>query len=196
MRYSPRTSFGHVCFKMLLASGLWIIYTPLERSIHPGLSMQQISWKHTCHKLWTEICEMRQIFKGDLIKFCEIFTGIMKILWDLKNLTGTGFQMGQILWDFISHCEIFTMWDMACMWKILTFWFNGTIHNAPQILGTWSRGRQALAIGNHNLTQNNGKSNLISHNWSKVMPKRIGNNIAMIFSSCTCKRQDGQNWYS
>ena len=31
---------------------------------------------HICHKLWTEICEIRQIFKGDLIKFCEIFTKI------------------------------------------------------------------------------------------------------------------------
>ena len=31
---------------------------------------------HACHKLWTEICEIRQIFKGDLIKFCEIFTKI------------------------------------------------------------------------------------------------------------------------
>ena len=31
---------------------------------------------HTYHKLWTEICEIRQIFKGDLIKFCEIFTKI------------------------------------------------------------------------------------------------------------------------
>ena len=31
---------------------------------------------HTCHKLWAEICEMRQIFKWDLIKFCEIFTKI------------------------------------------------------------------------------------------------------------------------
>ena len=29
---------------------------------------------HTCHKLWTEICEINQNFKGDLIKFCEIFT--------------------------------------------------------------------------------------------------------------------------
>ena len=32
--------------------------------------------KHTCHELWTEICEIRQIFKGDLIQFCEIFTKI------------------------------------------------------------------------------------------------------------------------
>ena len=28
---------------------------------------------HTCHKLWTKICEIRQNFKGDLTKFCEIF---------------------------------------------------------------------------------------------------------------------------
>ena len=36
-------------------------------------------WKsnvHTCHKLWTESCEIKQNFKGDLIKFCEIFTKI------------------------------------------------------------------------------------------------------------------------
>ena len=30
--------------------------------------------------------------------FCKIG---LKILWDLKNHTGTGFHMGQILWDFI-----------------------------------------------------------------------------------------------
>ena len=29
---------------------------------------------HTCHKLWTEICEISQIFKEDLMKFCENFT--------------------------------------------------------------------------------------------------------------------------
>ena len=33
---------------------------------------------HTCHKLWTEICEVWQIFKGDLIKFCEILTKLFK----------------------------------------------------------------------------------------------------------------------
>ena len=30
----------------------------------------------TCHKLWTEICEINQNFKGDLIKLCEIFIKI------------------------------------------------------------------------------------------------------------------------
>ena len=31
---------------------------------------------HTCLKLSTELCEIRQIFKEDLLKFCEIFTKI------------------------------------------------------------------------------------------------------------------------
>ena len=31
---------------------------------------------HTYHKLWTKICEIRQNFQGDLIKFCEIFLNI------------------------------------------------------------------------------------------------------------------------
>ena len=31
---------------------------------------------HTSHKLWNEICQIRQIQMGDLIKFCEIFTKI------------------------------------------------------------------------------------------------------------------------
>ena len=42
----------------------------------------------------------------------------------------------------------------------------------PQILGTWSWERQALAIGTHNLVQNNGKSNLFSQNWSKNNAKK------------------------
>ena len=60
------------------------------------------------------------------------------------------------------------------------------VHNAPQILGTWSRGRQALAIGIHNLVQNNGKSNLFKKIYPNIMSKRIGNKIFMIFSSCMC----------
>ena len=36
--------------------------------------------KHTCHKLWAEICEIRQNFKWDLIKFCETFTKIAIML--------------------------------------------------------------------------------------------------------------------
>ena len=41
----------------------------------------------------------------------------LKILWDLKNLMGIGFQMGQILWDFISECEI---------WHVCQYWGTDT----------------------------------------------------------------------
>ena len=39
-------------------------------------SLKYLSHRHTCHKLWTKICEIRKKFKGDLIKFCESFTKI------------------------------------------------------------------------------------------------------------------------
>ena len=42
----------------------------------------------------------------------------------------------------------------------------------PQILQTWPRGRQALAIRAHNLFQNNGKRNMFSQNWSDSDAKR------------------------
>ena len=42
--------------------------------ITPASLAMESKAMHTCHKLWTEICEIRQIFKGDFIKFCEIFT--------------------------------------------------------------------------------------------------------------------------
>ena len=32
---------------------------------------------HTCYKLWTEIREIKQNFKRDLIKYCKIFTKII-----------------------------------------------------------------------------------------------------------------------
>ena len=39
---------------------------------HSSMSAQT----HTCHQLLTEICEILQIFRGDLMKFCEIFLKI------------------------------------------------------------------------------------------------------------------------
>ena len=35
----------------------------------------------TIHKLWIEIYEMTQIFKADLIKFCEIFYKNQNCYW-------------------------------------------------------------------------------------------------------------------
>ena len=43
---------------------------------------QQRHRSHTCQKLWIEICEIWQFFKGDLIIFCEIFA---KIIFELSQ---------------------------------------------------------------------------------------------------------------
>ena len=51
-----------------------------------GVSMVNAT-HHTCHKLWTEICEIRQIFKWDFMKFCESFTKItLKLPKVVKSL--------------------------------------------------------------------------------------------------------------
>ena len=66
----------------------------------------------------------------------------------------------------------------------------------PQILRSWPRGRQALAIRAHNLFQNNCKRNLSSQDWSdKDAEKNRLQDFYDIFI-CMCKRQDDQIWYS
>ena len=60
----------------------------------------------------------------------------------------------------------------------------------PQILGTWSRGRPTTWL------RIMGKAICFHKIDPKIMPKRIGNTISMIFLSCICKRKDGQNRYS
>ena len=47
-----------------------------SRSLHLSDIRGIIVLGKACHKVWAEICEIRQIFKRDLIKFCEIFTKI------------------------------------------------------------------------------------------------------------------------
>ena len=44
-----------------------------------GFSRTRVKY-HTCHNLWTKICEIRQNIEGDLTKFCEIFLNITKKL--------------------------------------------------------------------------------------------------------------------
>ena len=96
---------------------------------------------HTCHKLWTEICEIGQIFKGDLIKFCEIFTKISlelpqnskKHLFKCKKLVintikcdlcirwsenGKWLSEGPILLGFVSQCEIWHVFNFSILWWI------------------------------------------------------------------------------
>ena len=51
----------------------------------------------------------------------------------------------------------------------------------PQILWTWSLGRQALAIRAHNLFQNNGEKLCFHKIGPILMPKRRGYKISTIF---------------
>ena len=59
---------------------------------------------HTCHKLWAEICEIRQNYKWDLIKFCETFT---KIAFKLpKCILLPLFSFNKLLTDIIK-CNLY-----------------------------------------------------------------------------------------
>ena len=40
------------------------------------------------------------------------------------------------------------------------------------------------------------KKQFVLINWSKIIPKWICNKTPMTFSSCTCKRYNGQNWWN
>ena len=56
------------------------LYCKYSPKVNPQIPREA----HRCHKLWTEICEINQNFKGDLINFCEIFT---KITLDPHKIT-------------------------------------------------------------------------------------------------------------
>ena len=78
----------HICLKLTKSIGMRKIYQSFKQAndqMDAGLQKHQNITKsalfqfqkwHTCHKLWTEICEIWQFFKGDLIKFCEIYAKI------------------------------------------------------------------------------------------------------------------------
>ena len=80
---------------------------------------------HTCHKLWTEICEIRKKFKGDLIKFCEIFTKItlelpqnsQKPLFWCKKLVINTTKCDLCLFLHKMYCKM--AWKFCEIWKIL-----------------------------------------------------------------------------
>ena len=60
---------------------------------------------HTCHKLWTKICEIRQNFKGDLTKFCEIFLNHNSVLClFLHKICGLMVRKFCKIWNFYGNC--------------------------------------------------------------------------------------------
>ena len=70
---------------------------------------------HTCHKLWTEFCEINQNFKGDLIKFCEIFT---KITLEFPQNNPKFCEIWKSLEGPNSVRFYLTVWVMACMLRL------------------------------------------------------------------------------
>ena len=50
-------------------------FTPKGRKFFPN----RVEPFTLCQKLWTKICEVRQNFKGDLTKFCEIFLNTLEL---------------------------------------------------------------------------------------------------------------------
>ena len=77
---------------------------------------------HTCHKLWIKICVIRQIFKGDLIKFCEIFT---KITLELpQNSQKPVFKCKKLVIN-TTKCDLCLFLQKMCckmVWKFCEIW--------------------------------------------------------------------------
>ena len=82
-----------------------------------GLGFQHLprGHAHTCHRLWTKICEIRQVFKGDLIKFYKIFTknnlelpqNSQKPLFKCKKLVINTTKCDLCLFQYNMCCKIF-----------------------------------------------------------------------------------------
>ena len=96
------------------------------------IRINQVIYSHTCHKLWTKICEIRQKFKRDLTKFCEIFLNItlelpqysLKSLLLCKKLVKTTTVCD--LWLFLHKisrkmvCKFYEIWIF--LWELPSRW--------------------------------------------------------------------------
>ena len=77
---------------------------------------------NTCHKLWTEICDIRQIFKGELIKFCEIFPKITLKLF--QNSQKPLFKCIKLVIN-TAKCDVCLFLHKICckmVWKFCKIW--------------------------------------------------------------------------
>ena len=73
-------------------------------------------------KLWTEICETRQIFKWDLIKFCEIFT---KITLKLPQNSQKPLLQCMMFVINTTKCDVCLFLHKMCckiVWKFCQIW--------------------------------------------------------------------------
>ena len=74
------------CYKLddIIVGNFFVVFSLHKKTI--GTTLKHISKKQTGHKLWTEICAFWPIFKGDLIKFCEILTKITLKLYQNSQM--------------------------------------------------------------------------------------------------------------
>ena len=89
---------------------------------------------HTCHKLWTRICEIRQNFKGDSINFCEIFLNItlelpkyslksffhVRSLWKPQQCVIYVYFFIKSVVHFVNVLKI--LWDLNFLWELPSRW--------------------------------------------------------------------------
>ena len=77
-KYTSRSSLGYRLRNLML-----MFYVKVSNSSCISdylIDLVHIWYVHTCHQLLTDICEILQIFREDLMKFCEIF---MKVTFKL-----------------------------------------------------------------------------------------------------------------
>ena len=73
---------------------------------------------HTCHKLGTKICEIRQNFKGDLTYFCEIF---LNISLELPQYSLKSFFSSKKLVTTTTMCDLCLFLHKICCKMVLKF---------------------------------------------------------------------------
>ena len=99
---------------------MWLKWMWLCPSILEDASLYADFW-HTRHKLWTEICEIRQVFNGDLIKFCEIF---IKITLELPQNSQNVFRCKKLVIN-TTKCDLCLFLQKLCckmVWKFGEIW--------------------------------------------------------------------------
>ena len=105
--------------------------------------LREDSDQHTCHKLWTKSCEMRQNFKGDLTKFCEIFLNItlklpqysLSLCFSCKKLVKTTTVCDLCLFLHKICCKM--VWKFCEIWNLYGNWFPDWTNSVRFYLTVW-----------------------------------------------------------
>ena len=122
---TPKNTFCRVVAHMICTINVkWNMKSDAERCYKCNNFVYAKNSKvlHACHKLWTEICEIRQNFKWDLIKFCEIFTKITLKL--LQSSQKPLFECMKLIINTTKFDVCLFLHKMCCklVWKFCEIW--------------------------------------------------------------------------